>query len=85
MLEVGDAHGENMTKRKTTKTLNDAVEIFGGSQRALAKAAGVSQAAINKAVQKGGLVGPALARKVHDATEGKVPDYDLNPEIFRRA
>lgn len=68
--------------RRKKKTMADAVEFF-GSERALAKATGVSQAAINKAVNKEGPVGPALAARIHRATKGAVPDYDLNPEIFR--
>lgn len=52
-----------------------------GSQTALAKAAGVSQNAIWRALQRGRIT-PELAKKIEEATDGAVSRVDLCPDIF---
>jgi DNA-binding transcriptional regulator YdaS (Cro superfamily) len=54
-----------------------------GSEARLAKAAGVTQPAINEAKQKG-RVGHRLALGISRATEGRISKHDLRPDIWPR-
>jgi DNA-binding transcriptional regulator YdaS (Cro superfamily) len=63
----------------THRLLKTAIEMY-GSEEKLARACGVSQAAISKA--KGKPVSPNLATRIHRATNGKVPRWELRPDQF---
>jgi DNA-binding transcriptional regulator YdaS (Cro superfamily) len=55
-----------------------------GSQKKLAAACGVTQAAISRATVRGS-VSPQLALAIHRATGGLVPGSLLRPDFWRRA
>ncbi len=61
--------------------INRAIEIL-GSQTALAKKAGVSQAAISKIASGKTSISPVTALLVEAATSGDVSRHDLCPHIF---
>jgi len=62
--------------------IQNAIAEFGSEAR-LAKAAGVTQPAINEAKQKG-RVGARLAAGIHRATAGRISKYDLRPDLWPR-
>ena len=62
--------------------IENAIAEF-GTEAKLAKAAGVTQPAINEAKQKG-RVGHRLALGISRATEGRISKYDLRPDIWSR-
>jgi len=63
----------------TLRLIRTAIEMH-GSEEKLARACGVTQAAISKA--KGRQVSPNLATRIHRATNGKVPRWELRPDQF---
>lgn len=53
-----------------------------GSQAALASRCGCAQQTISKALRRQISVAPALAKKIDEVTGGKIPRWQLRPDIF---
>ena len=70
-----------MQRQSPAKALGHAIALL-GSQSALARAAGVAQQVLNRAVQRGGHVSPRIALGIHKATGGKVSADQLRPDLW---
>ena len=68
--------------RNIRQLIENAIAEF-GTEAKLAKAAGVTQPAINEAKRKG-RIGYRLALGISRATEGRVSKHDLRPDIWPR-
>jgi DNA-binding transcriptional regulator YdaS (Cro superfamily) len=72
----------NIVKAKE-KALDKAIKFF-GSQGKLANAVGVKQPSIAGAKLRG-QASESLAKKIHAATRGAVPKWELRPDLFEAA
>lgn len=61
-----------------------AIEICGGSQQALADAAGLTQPGVHWLLKGEGKVKPETALAIEAATGGKVTRHDLRPDLYPR-
>jgi DNA-binding transcriptional regulator YdaS (Cro superfamily) len=74
------------TKRRSSPehAIARAVAFFDGNQTALARAAGIAQQNLNRAVRRG-RVSPNLALGIHRATNGVVGAHELRPDLWSSA
>ena len=63
------------------KALKKAIKIV-GSQAELARQVGVSPQFMNQIISGGRPVPSAMCKKIKKATDGKVMEWDLLPEVF---
>lgn len=64
------------------KHIKRAVKICGGSQAALARKAGLTQAGVFWLLKGKGNIAPETALKIEQATDGQVTRLELRPDIF---
>jgi len=69
-------------RKKQIEALRAAVAHF-GSQGKLARAIGIKQPSVAGALLRG-KCSEALAIKIDRATKGKVPKWQLRPDLFQR-
>lgn len=68
---------------KVRGLLRKAISLVGGTQVALGRATGKSQNAVYNALRRGH-VSAEMASAIHYATAGKVPAWELRPDLWSR-
>jgi DNA-binding transcriptional regulator YdaS (Cro superfamily) len=68
-----------------TSHIQRAVEICGGTQKALADKVGLTQPGVHWLLNNSGNISVETALKIEAATEGKVSRHDLRPDIFPKS
>ncbi|TFV71694.1 hypothetical protein E4K64_25540 [Bradyrhizobium frederickii] len=72
---------DDSAKVRVRNAIAKAQSLCGGSEAALARAAGYSQNAIWQANKKGRMT-PEMAIRIEQATKGDVPRWQARPDVF---
>jgi DNA-binding transcriptional regulator YdaS (Cro superfamily) len=64
------------------RLLQRAIRLAGGTQAALGEAIGCSQNGVFEAHRRGSVTAE-MARDIHVATGGEVPQWELRPDLWR--